>query len=897
VKKLLASLLFLPLFSFGQGHYPLAGANDTLDEPNTRTAGRDYYSTIPRLLQPSDKVYKSYVDSILYANLLNIDTQNYYRIDAYNRTKPAGLSNTSPGFARVNDSIIFNAFRAVATPVHAGVPSRIVGRYFNENSKVWGDTFFIYTSIYDNSNLAVGNAPDGSIIIAFRRFDNTFTTIDNGTIRSTDGGATWSAYTVLTVVGEPTGMVPFGPVLTRPGGKTVFTMYKENVGKVYIMESSDNGVSFTSQHLAVDTSIYVGEPWLIDHPDGRSIIIIRDTRTSETGQWQYNSLDGITYSFKGITNLTFNQLNQSSCPVGAVLDTTNNQLIVIATRRKRQSLATWPVDRTTKRDSVMLFIQDFDDAFASQQAYTLKHAFLRPWPTFNRMYGYPVISPTKYGYLVLFADIFGNTSDNENSSLFEFDIKKINTLGKYLDNSSRFNAVATINPYNKGFDMVALPYAFPEYPDSAQRGSFNMDFIVKNRNLGLGIDQTTPIGRLHIQSSSGTPQIYIEPQALVSQKNTIQFRGDHLYLYDSFGTQRQLDQQSPANAWLLGGQVIGANSTLGSTDNFAVGLLSNNIERVRLTSNGKLLIGTTTDNGLGDTVQVMGRVNAGTMTIGRNGIIKRVGTTLKTVTNAAEFTNAGATTGMLVIKHATLSSATMFDFRVKLFNTNGLLADYRFSIYKNTATTISAASKTGVVLYSGTFQSSLVRAGFDGSGNLSVMLGDTATAWVGQTRVIVEEIVSSNSGGGQATWEDGWSITNETSLIGYTSVTDVGVNSVYALPETFQTNTVATTNATVTTIATIPLPTSGGYATVTVDMTGKSTNDYYRGIKTILIYNNAGTLSVVGAIADMITPVSTVALATATFSITTSGTNILVRVTGVAATNISWLGIVKYKIN
>lgn len=117
------------------------------------------------------------------------------------------------------------------------------------------------------------------------------------------------------------------------------------------------------------------------------------------------------------------------------------------------------------------------------------------------------------------------------------------------------------------------------------------------------------------------------------------------------------------------------------------------------------------------------------------------------------------------------------------------------------------------------------------------------------------------------------------------------------LPETFTSVAVATTNATPATISTLPLTVSGDYLRVTADIVGKSGNNYYRGVKTVLMRNISGTLTAVGTVADITTPMSDAALATATFTITQSGTNVLVNVTGVLATNISWTGIVKYKLN
>lgn len=109
---------------------------------------------------------------------------------------------------------------------------------------------------------------------------------------------------------------------------------------------------------------------------------------------------------------------------------------------------------------------------------------------------------------------------------------------------------------------------------------------------------------------------------------------------------------------------------------------------------------------------------------------------------------------------------------------------------------------------------------------------------------------------------------------------------------------ITTTNATPSTVLSIPIPNDGDYSTITVDMTGKSTNDYIRGIKTATIANKSGTLAIIGTTPqDIVTTISDAALATATFTITTSGTNAIIQVTGIAATTINWRAIITYKIN
>ena len=105
-----------------------------------------------------------------------------------------------------------------------------------------------------------------------------------------------------------------------------------------------------------------------------------------------------------------------------------------------------------------------------------------------------------------------------------------------------------------------------------------------------------------------------------------------------------------------------------------------------------------------------------------------------------------------------------------------------------------------------------------------------------------------------------------------------------------------TTNATPLNAITIAIPTNGCYS-ITAEVFGKnaSNTDRLHGIKRATIRNNAGTLSLLGTVKDISTTDREGTLSTASFTITTSGTNALIQLTGVAATTIKWLTCVELK--
>lgn len=106
--------------------------------------------------------------------------------------------------------------------------------------------------------------------------------------------------------------------------------------------------------------------------------------------------------------------------------------------------------------------------------------------------------------------------------------------------------------------------------------------------------------------------------------------------------------------------------------------------------------------------------------------------------------------------------------------------------------------------------------------------------------------------------------------------------------------TVNTTDATVTTIFTYPIPT-GQKLKIIYDISAvDSSNNVAGGIKQNVIKNIAGTLSKVAATDNNIVALfSDVALSGVLFNTVISGTNLLIQVTGILATNITWTANVK----
>jgi len=100
---------------------------------------------------------------------------------------------------------------------------------------------------------------------------------------------------------------------------------------------------------------------------------------------------------------------------------------------------------------------------------------------------------------------------------------------------------------------------------------------------------------------------------------------------------------------------------------------------------------------------------------------------------------------------------------------------------------------------------------------------------------------------------------------------------------------VLTTNATPTTIKTITI-TDETAGVIEVFLSGKETGTAgsLGGIKAVQYNKNGGTLTL-GTVGDVLATNATGTLSTATWTITTSSNNIIIQITGVAATNAEWV--------
>ena len=103
-----------------------------------------------------------------------------------------------------------------------------------------------------------------------------------------------------------------------------------------------------------------------------------------------------------------------------------------------------------------------------------------------------------------------------------------------------------------------------------------------------------------------------------------------------------------------------------------------------------------------------------------------------------------------------------------------------------------------------------------------------------------------------------------------------------------KTATVQTTTADVTTLLTYAHPDASG-SIIEAHINAYDAVGNVKGwVMTLVTKRVAGTLSAVGSLQSLITAQGDAALTTAVAIITTSGTNVIVQVTGIALTTINW---------
>lgn len=398
----------------------------------------------------------------VYVPEISVEDTDSYRFDGYT-TFLNNKSDEEARFVRINGTKILCIYRHSENYNEVNADGCIYKMTSNDNGKTFTTPTLIYNSVdYDDRNHVAGLCPNGNIVIAFRRFDPlTGIGHDYGFITSTDEGVTWSAYTPVGVTTiEQDNYTPFGKLIIREN-KVGFVTYvrvsgpSTGVQKAYLWESTDNGLTFPTSTLLYSFvgGNSLGEPFLIDFPNGKSLIFLRNNTTTSNvpSVYQLESNDGYTFSAtRHVTNINAGALNGNNSTGFPFLDGDN--LIVMFCRRYRTAELT-----DNNKAAIQIYIQPWAEVVNDATAYDLKHEIIRPRPNLTSFAGYPEgieIEPGHWKFVI--GDREEIALDTDQYSLYFFDFYKFgDTFGDKLYQPSKHQGtVVTKNRHNGGFDFV-----------------------------------------------------------------------------------------------------------------------------------------------------------------------------------------------------------------------------------------------------------------------------------------------------------------------------------------------------------------------------------------------------------------------------------------------------------
>jgi len=204
---------------------------------------------------------------------------------------------------------------------HIGIGGRLDWIRSDDDGRTWSAPSVIVDGERDDRNPAVGQMPDGTIVVAYAecsmydaegKWDKEAGQFDLYYVLSKDGGRTWSDKRPLDPGPFRHGRSPYGRIIVLPDGTALMSVYGARTDEpgsadalvpgasyyVGILRSRDNGetwgdFSFVAAHLNETSLAHVPDGWLLAF-----------ARTDADGSvWQSESRD-LGYSWPGWRRVT-----------------------------------------------------------------------------------------------------------------------------------------------------------------------------------------------------------------------------------------------------------------------------------------------------------------------------------------------------------------------------------------------------------------------------------------------------------------------------------------------------------------------------------------------------------------------------------------------------------------